>query len=74
MVKLHPRTALVNRVRNEIERSILDHPEVPQLTCVELAFILSELAFRYSTLALKSEREDDGEIRSHFQKGEMGIE
>lgn len=58
---LHARTRLVNQVRNEIERAIIDHPKIEELTPTELATILAELAFRYSNVALKAERE--GELR-----------
>lgn len=54
---IHPRTRAVNKARNEIERMILDYPGMGELTSVEVAYILTELAFRYSGVALKDERD-----------------
>lgn len=55
---IHPRTHIVNEFRNELERMILHHPKITELTCAELAYLLSELAFRWSIQALRAERED----------------
>ena len=52
------RVRMVNQVRNEIERYVLHHPRIAELTSAELVYILSELAFRWSLQAVKAERED----------------
>jgi hypothetical protein len=51
----------VNTFDVEIERGIIQHPRLTELTAVELAFILSELAFHWSLQALKAERDTEGQ-------------
>jgi len=52
---LHPRTSLVNTARNEINRLV--SPVIVNLTLAEIAYIFSEIAFRWTVEALKQERD-----------------
>ncbi len=55
---MNDRIFKVNEFRNKLERDMLNRLADAELTAVELAYLLSELAFRYTSLALKEERKD----------------
>ncbi len=57
--QINPRIRVVNEARNQIERMVLDYPKITELTCSEVAYILTELGFRWAGLAIQDERDTD---------------
>jgi hypothetical protein len=62
-MRLHPRYQVVARLRNDLERQLLEHLEAGDLTIVEALHTLAVLQKNLAVMLLRDERHPDDPTR-----------